>query len=206
MSEVEIILIGITSLILLTLTKCGKNQTKKIRSLMKKYSRNYGKIIKRKRSIRKIYLGTVNGNLVKEKDKALKEFGFISCMETIQMHLVCKMNRKNCVTFSYACRNIVNTIRTSGHSSLKKYTYHFIRKGYERVYVWEVSWRLNKDCNILTPTLLAIAAFLSRSARLLNRGPGGQAYAGSGSHSSNWNTDFKLWSPTDLNFLSHRVI
>ena len=74
----------------------------------------------------------------------------------------------------YACRNIVNTIKTSRHSSLEKYTSHFIRKGYERVtkgYVWEVSWRLNKDCNILTPTLLAIPAFLSRSAGLLKRGP-----------------------------------
>ena len=75
------------------------------------------------------------------------------------------------VTYLYTCRNIINTIKTSGHSSLEKYTSHFIRKGYERVIVWEVSWRLNKDCNILTPTLLAIAAFLSRSPGLLNRGP-----------------------------------
>ena len=37
-------------------------------------------------------------------------------------------------------------------------------------------------------------------------GPWGPASARSGFHSSNWNTDFKLWSPTDLNFLSHRVI
>ena len=56
------------------------------------------------------------------------------------------------VTYSYACRNIVNTIKTSGHSSLEKYTSHFIGKGYERVIVWEVSWRLNKDCNVLTPS------------------------------------------------------
>ena len=37
------------------------------------------------------------------------------------------------VTDSYACRNTVNTIKTSGHSSLVKYTSHFIRRGYERV-------------------------------------------------------------------------
>ena len=43
-----------------------------------------------------------------------------------------------------ACRNIFNTIRMSGHGSLEKYTPHFIRKGYERYYVWEVSWRLNR--------------------------------------------------------------
>ena len=39
------------------------------------------------------------------------------------------------VTYSYACRNIFNTIKTSGHSSLEKYTSHFIRKGDERVCV-----------------------------------------------------------------------
>ena len=53
-----------------------------------------------------------------------------------------------------------------------------VRKDYERVIEREVSWRLNKDCNILTPTLLAIAALLSRSARLLNRGSGGPPSAG----------------------------
>ena len=65
------------------------------------------------------------------------------------------------------------------------------------------SWWPNKDCNILTPTLLAITVFLSRSPGLLNRGPGGAALfwelapiAWSGTLSS------KLWSPTDLNFLS----
>ena len=33
------------------------------------------------------------------------------------------------VTYSYAdaCRNILNTIMTNGHSSLEKYTPHFIR-------------------------------------------------------------------------------
>ena len=58
----------------------------------------------------------------------------------------------------------------------------FFRKIYLSRYwkhcVWEVSWRLNKDCNILTPTLLAIAAFLSCSPGLLNRGPGGPSSAG----------------------------
>ena len=44
--------------------------------------------------------------------------------------------------------------------------------------MWEVSWRLNKDCNIWPPALLAITALLSRSPGLLNRGPGGPA----GSH------------------------
>ena len=36
------------------------------------------------------------------------------------------------VTCLYAGRNIVNTIMTSGPTSLEKYTTHFIRNGYER--------------------------------------------------------------------------
>ena len=51
------------------------------------------------------------------------------------------------VTYSYAdaCRNIFNTIKTSGHSSFEKYTSHFIRKvrkGYERFYCegWVGDW------------------------------------------------------------------
>ena len=35
-----------------------------------------------------------------------------------------------------------------------------------------------QNCNILTPTLMAITAFLSRSPGLLNRGPGGPASLG----------------------------
>ena len=50
------------------------------------------------------------------------------------------------VTYSYAdtCRNIFNTIKTSGYSSLEKYTSHFFRKVYKRYYPWEMSWRLNR--------------------------------------------------------------
>ena len=52
-----------------------------------------------------------------------------------------------------------------------------------------------QNCNILTPTLMAITAFLSRFPGLLNRGPGGPASLGHIPHSS-------IFSPTDLNFLS----
>ena len=51
-----------------------------------------------------------------------------------------------------------------------------------------------QNCNILTPTLMAITAFLSRSPGLLNRGPGGRAF---------WVLVFStasylqlIWSPT----------
>ena len=52
-----------------------------------------------------------------------------------------------------------------------------------------------QNCNVLTPTLMAITAFLSCSPGLLNQGPGGPASLGHGPHSS-------IFSPNDLNFLS----
>ena len=59
------------------------------------------------------------------------------------------------------------------HSLLEKYTSHFI----ERV-VCERELEIEQNCNILTPTLLAITTFLSCSPGLLNRGPGGPASQG----------------------------
>ena len=44
--------------------------------------------------------------------------------------------------------------------------------------MWERELETEQNCNILTPTLLAITAFLSRSSGLLNRGPGGPASLG----------------------------
>ena len=49
-----------------------------------------------------------------------------------------------------------------------------------------------QNCNILTPSLMAITTFLSRSPGLLNRGPGCPASLGHGPHSS-------IFSPTGLN-------
>ena len=88
------------------------------------------------------------------------------------------------VTYSYAdaCINIFNTVKTSGHSSLEKYTSHFIervRKGYERYYCVRGELDTEQNCNILTPEIyLVTSAFLSRSPGLLNQGPGGPASAG----------------------------
>ena len=48
-----------------------------------------------------------------------------------------------------------------------------VRKSYERVIVWEVSWRLNKDCNILTPSSSGYSSTSSSFSWLLNRGPWG---------------------------------
>ena len=49
-----------------------------------------------------------------------------------------------------------------------------------------------QNCNILTPTLMAITAFLCCSPGLPNRGHGGPASLGHGPH-------FSIWTPTDLN-------
>ena len=57
-----------------------------------------------------------------------------------------------------------------------------LRKTYLSLYMKGLcvrgSWKTEQNCNILTPTLLAITAFLSRSPELLNRGPGGSASLG----------------------------
>ena len=105
----------------------------------------------------------------------------------------------NNYTYTSTCRNILNTIRTSGHSSLEKYTSHFI----ERV-VYERELETEQRLQHIDPqTLRAIIAFLSHSPELLNRGPWGPiSLLRAGSHSSNWSTDFKLRTSTDLNFLS----
>ena len=58
-----------------------------------------------------------------------------------------------------------------------------------------------QNCNILTPTLLAIIAFLSRSPGLLNRGPGCPASLGHVPQSSILSPtgliSKLIWSPTD---------
>ena len=48
-----------------------------------------------------------------------------------------------------------------------------VRKGYERFYCVRGELETEQNCNILTPTRLAITAFLSRSPGPLNWGPGG---------------------------------
>ena len=75
-----------------------------------------------------------------------------------------------------------DTIKTSGNSSLEKYTSHFIRKGskgLQKVLSVKDELEIEQNCNILTPrTLLARAAFISCSPGLLNREPRGPASAG----------------------------
>ena len=102
------------------------------------------------------------------------------------------------VTYSYAdaCRNIFNTIKTGGYSSLEKYTSHFIRKLVTNGLLcerWVEDWTELQHIDPPT-TLLATTAFLSRSPGLLNRGPVGPASA------RTW-FSFQYLSPTDLNFL-----
>ena len=72
----------------------------------------------------------------------------------------------------YVRKHNDDTIMTSGHSSLEKYTSHFIES-----VVCERELETEQNCNIYTPTFLARTVFLSCSAGLLNRGPGGIASA-----------------------------
>ena len=107
----------------------------------------------------------------------------------------------NNYTYTYACRNIT----TSGHSSLEKYTSHFIeriRKSYKGYYCVRGKLETEQNCNILTPTLMAIKAFFfSRSSGLLNRGPSGPASAGTWFSFQHLLSD---WSELQLpDFLSH---
>ena len=60
-----------------------------------------------------------------------------------------------------------------------------------------------QDCNILTPTLLAITVFLSRSPGLLNQGPGGPASLGhvlipASSHQLVWSPNSQSGVPRPL--------
>ena len=80
-----------------------------------------------------------------------------------------------------------DAMKSSGHRSLEKYTSHFIGR-----VVSEMELETEQNCNILTPTLMAITTFLSHSPGLLNRGPGSPASLGHGPHSS-------IFSLTDLN-------
>ena len=89
-------------------------------------------------------------------------------------------------TYTYTYRNIFNPIRTGEDTSLEK---NIPLTLFERV-VCERVFETEQNCNILTPTLMAITAFLSRSPGLLNRGPGVPASLGHGPHSS-------IFSPTD---------
>ena len=94
----------------------------------------------------------------------------------------------NNYTYTYACRNIVNTIKASGHSSLEKYTSHFIEKVVCEREV-ETEQRLQ---HIYPPASPAITAFLSRSPGCSTGGLGAQPLLGHGSHSS-------IFTRTDLN-------
>ena len=66
-----------------------------------------------------------------------------------------------------------------------------------------------QNCNILTPTLMAITAFLSRSPGLLNQGPGDPASLGHVPHSSIFSPTATAQSgawglpPLGAGFLSH---
>ena len=98
-----------------------------------------------------------------------------------KLYLMARLQFKCCIPICRCMQKHNDAIKTNGHSSLEKYTSHFIErvwKGYEGFYCVRGELETEQNCNILTPTLLAITAFLSRSPEVLNREPGGPASAG----------------------------
>ena len=80
-----------------------------------------------------------------------------------------------------------NTIKTSDTVLLKNIPltlFERVRKDCERFYCVRGELEAEQNCNILTPTLMAITVFLSHCPGLLNRGPGGPASLGRGPNSS----------------------
>ena len=76
-------------------------------------------------------------------------------------HLINEIEPSQCCIFTtmiyiYNYAETKSTIMTNEHASLEKYTSHtlfkMVAKGLRKCYVWGVSWRLNSDSNILTPS------------------------------------------------------
>ena len=84
-----------------------------------------------------------------------------------------------------------DAIKTRGHSSLEKYTSHFIRKGF----VWEGVGDRTKTATYWPPLFWISQHFFTVLLGCSIGGLGAQPLLGYGSHSS-------IFSPTDLNFLS----
>ena len=105
--------------------------------------------------------------------------------------------------YTYIHAETKSTIMTNEHTSLEKYTFHFIRKGCERVAQGLcVKGELKTE---QTPTYwpqvpLTLAVLLSHSTGLLNRGPWGpNPLLGPGSL-------YSILSSTNWTCLWHRVI
>ena len=115
---------------------------------------------------------------------------YVSLLKFLFLSQVCGMYCHNQLYMPISTLKYKDAIKTSGHSSLKKYTSHLIErvwKDYEGYYCVRGELETEQNCNILTPTLMAITACLSRSSGLLKLG-----------HSSH----YSISSPTELNFLS----
>ena len=97
----------------------------------------------------------------------------------------------NNYTHTYSCRNIFNTITTSGHSSLEKYTPHFI----ERVVCDRWVGDRTKTATYWPPLLWLSQRFFPVLLGCSIGGSWAQPLLGHGPHSS-------IFSPTDSTFLS----
>ena len=91
------------------------------------------------------------------------------------IHLYLKVLYSHDHLYKYICMqnhndDIIKTSNTVLYKNTPLTLFKRVRKGYSRFYC-ERELETVQNCNILTPSLLAITAFLSRSPGLLNRGP-----------------------------------
>ena len=106
--------------------------------------------------------------------------------------------------YTYTCRNIVNTIMTSEHISLEKYTSHTLFEMVAKGICVRGELETEQTATHWPPVPLPLAA-LSRSAGLLNRGSWGPIalcrvlVLSTASY-------LQLIDSNELNILSHRVI
>ena len=120
------------------------------------------------------------------------KYNFITITPSSTLMLYSHIIHIQLYTYTDACRDIFNPIKTSGHSSLEKYTSHFI----ERVVCerWVGDW--TELQHIDPPQLFWLSQpFFPVLLDCSSGGLGAQPLLGYGSHSS-------IFSPTDLNFLS----
>ena len=75
--------------------------------------------------------------------------------------------------YTYTCRNIVNTLMTSEQTFLEEYTSHTLFEMVAKGLCVRGELETEQTATYWSPVPLSLAALLSRSARLLDRGSGG---------------------------------
>ena len=112
-------------------------------------------------------------------------------------------------TYTYACRNNFNTIKTSEDTSLEKHTSHFIWKGSKGLLKvllsewWVGDWTELQHIDSHSDGHNSVSLPFSWAAQPGAWGPSLSGTWSSFQHRlSNWSELQLIWTPTDLNILS----